>query len=521
MTTRDAAWEHYPVTMNILPEAHRCLSADQSLADGLQSRPDLLQKHPFLVELAQVEERYQRLAARPPELPTRPEKRLVNPTLEILEVRWSNLASLFSGSPVPPVEREEHLLLYLHPGDRKVILRPAADHDLLILKIVAEELDTRKVAEDTGLTIGQVDDLLYRGAETGLLLAPPSRLVRPADFPRGELSQPHYFVAQTFTLQWHITQACDLHCKHCYDRSDRQPMSLQTGIQVLDDLYDFCQSHNVFTQVTFTGGNPLLYPHFIDLYREAASRGFLTAVLGNPMPRKRIEEMLAIQMVEFYQVSLEGLADHNDYIRGPGHFDRVLEFLDLLRELGVYSMVMLTLTRDNMDQVLELAAVLEGRADLFTFNRLAMVGEGAALASVPVERFPGFLSRYQEAMNRYGCLGLKDNFFNLLRYREGRPYTGGCAGFGCGAAFNFLSLLPDGEVHACRKLPSYLGNIHEESLDSIYHGPLAEQYRLGSSGCRSCPIRPVCGGCLAVSYGFGRDIFTERDPYCFIDNPTG
>ena len=32
---------------------------------------------------------------------------------------------------------------------------------------------------------------------------------------------------------------------------------------------------------------------------------------------------------------------------------------------------------------------------------------------------------------------------------------GGCTGFGCGAAFNFMAVLPDGEVHACRKVPIF------------------------------------------------------------------
>jgi MoaA/NifB/PqqE/SkfB family radical SAM enzyme len=81
---------------------------------------------------------------------------------------------------------------------------------------------------------------------------------------------------------------------------------------VLDDFYDFCQEHHVFGQVSFSGGNPMLYPHFDRIYREAADRGFMIAVLGNPMPRGRIEKMLSVQKAEFYQVSLEGLKDHND-----------------------------------------------------------------------------------------------------------------------------------------------------------------------------------------------------------------
>jgi len=44
---------------------------------------------------------------------------------------------------------------------------------------------------------------------------------------------------------------------------------------------------------------------------------------------------------------------------------------------------------------------------------------------------------------------------------------------------------------------------------------MAKRYRGGSSACRDCEIRPVCGSCLAVMYGFGQDIFNELDPYCF------
>jgi len=244
----------------------------------------------------------------------------------------------------------------------------------------------------------------------------------------------------------------------------------------------------------------------------------MTAILGNPMPRHRIEEMLAIQKPEFYQVSLEGLQEHNDYIRGEGHFTRILAFLDLLKDLEIYSMVMLTLTRLNMGEVLDLTELLRDRVDLFTFNRLAMVGEGAALSSADVDEFPAFLKQYMEAAKSNPCLSLKDNFFNLLRHEKGQPYGGGCAGYGCGAAFNFVSLLPDGEVHACRKLPSHIGNMFERSLNEIYHDEPARKYRAGSSACSKCAIRPVCGGCLAVSYGFGNDIFNDLDPYCWMNN---
>ena len=291
-------------------------------------------------------------------------------------------------------------------------------------------------------------------------------------------------------------------------------MPLKRSISLLDDLYDFCRDNQVFCQISFSGGNPLLYPHFDKLYTEAVERGFMTAILGNPVPKNRIEKIMEVQRPEFYQISLEGLKQHNDYIRGKGHYKRSIEFLSLLGELGIYRMVMLTLSADNFEEVIQLADTLQGKTELFTFNRLANVGRGADLLPVPIDRFYDFLDQYMEAARTNPVMGLKDNLFNLLRWEKKIPLFGGCTGYGCGAAFNFVSLLPDGQVHACRKFPSPIGNIYNATFKDIYHSEAAQRYRAGASACMDCPIRPVCGGCLAVSFAFGQDIFTNADPYC-------
>jgi selenobiotic family peptide radical SAM maturase len=287
---------------------------------------------------------------------------------------------------------------------------------------------------------------------------------------------------------------------------------------VLDNLHSFCRSRRVSGQVSFSGGNPFLYPHFAEVYRGAVERGLTTAILGNPVPRQRLEEVVSLQKPDYFQVSLEGLPGHNDSVRGKGHFAQILEFLGILREMGIYSMVMLTLTRDNLDQIIPLGEILRDRADLFTFNRLSPVGEGASLQLPERENYAAFLEDYLEAAEKNSVLGFKDNLLNLIYNRKGEDLFGGCCGYGCGAAFNFLALLADGEVHACRKLPSFLGNILNLSLTRIYESEAAGRYRAGPHACRSCEIRPVCGGCLAVVQGSGLDPFVDRDPFCSIDS---
>ncbi|WP_028581525.1 thio(seleno)oxazole modification radical SAM maturase SbtM [Desulfogranum japonicum] len=508
--------EIYPVCYrllgNTIPQGNT-----NDLARYLARHPHLCTAHPYLPDLAQLEAALHEARQKQPRLPDSVTERTVNPSVELLPLNWQFLPDCLGNQQCKPVPEKDRVLIWYHPTEKKWICRSATGHDLLAMKMAWEHLDSREVAVESQLTLGAVDNILFAAQANGLLLAPGSRLTRPTSFSREKFSDNRLFTAQTFTLQWHITQICDLHCRHCYDRSERVPLSLEQGIHILDELYAFCNAHHVYAQVSFTGGNPFLYPHFDILYQEAADRGFLTAILGNPVPQNRLEKILAIQKPEFFQISLEGLEPHNDYIRGQGHFQRSLQFLELLADLDIFSMVMLTLTRANQGQVLALAQFLQDRTNLFTFNRLAQVGEGAALESVPISTYEAFLHSYIEAAAKSPRIRLKDNLFNLACPPVNQPITAGCAGHGCGAAFNFLALLPDGEIHACRKLPSKLGNIYESSLSSIYHSPLAEQYRNGPAECRGCTLYPICRGCLAVAYGFDLDIFQQRDPYCFIN----
>jgi selenobiotic family peptide radical SAM maturase len=479
----------------------------------------------FLPDLARVEESYSSIKGGKGAIPREVDQNTINPTIQIIEVSWKNLALfLIPDQDLPairPVEQVERLLLWYDPFTDRVSARPATDEDILVLKMVVEGISPESIAAQGKLLPGPVNAALFRAAASGLVLTPPSRIRRDPAFVHGGNGIPERFLSSpAFTLQWHVTQACDLHCRHCYDRTSRDQITLDQAVRVLDDLRAFCRNKNVAGAISFTGGNPLLHPAFTEIYRAAAERGFTTAILGNPAPAERIAELIAIQRPVFFQVSLEGLRDHNDSIRGRGHFDRIMAFLEVLRDLNVSSMVMLTLTRENIDQVLPLADLLRGKTDTFHFNRLSMVGEGANLQMPDARHYGSFLRSYLDAARSNPIMGIKDNLINIIRRDQGVPLFGGCTGYGCGAAFNFVSLLADGEVHACRKFPSAIGNIHHQSLTDIYDSGQAQQYRSGTTACRSCTIRPVCGGCLASVHSHKLHIFEDKDPFCFMNEST-
>lgn len=506
---------------NRVTEAGELNSEPEAFSDILAHQANELDLPAYIPELARLEWIVHSVLTQDSDIWPRVDQLIVNPTLQLVQLGWKHLTSLLTGQETnslpAPVPGEEFVLVWQDPKTREVRTEVASDQDLLVLKMVVEGIDPEEVAEEGDLPVGGVDIAIDRAVNRGILLRPESRIRRnPETFPVGKNVGERFLASPIFSIQWHITQACDLRCKHCYDRSSRSPLKLDQALRILDDLRAFCRSRYVKGHVSFTGGNPLLYPHFSELYRAASERAFTVAILGNPAPRQRIEELINIVPPDFFQTSLEGLPEHNDSIRGAGHFQRVIEFLKVLRDLGVYSMIMLTLTEDNVDQILPLTEMLREHTNAFFFNRLSMVGEGANLQLPSPEKFAAFLEQYFEAAKSNPILGLKDNLFNIVHHNRGIELFEGCTGYGCGAAFNFVAILSDGEVHACRKFPSPIGNIFEQNIADIYDSEIAQQYRAGCNACRSCAIRPVCGGCLAIAYSHGLNVFKERDPYCFM-----
>lgn len=485
--------------------------------------PDLLEKvagltHPeWLPDLARLELACHRAMNIP--LPSDEELQnlMINPSLQLTPVPWKHLLSLLTFARKKDMERiepgEEMILIWCDPSHKNLRFETALPDHLLALKMVSEEISPETAARQSGRSIALFDAVLWDAVRKGILLAPPSRLRRTERI-AADAADKRYLSAEVFTLQWHLTQSCDLACKHCYDRSLRAEFPFDRVRPLMQELRDFCWSRFVQPQVSFSGGNPLLHPHFFEIYQAAADHGLMIAILGNAIDREQIARIISIQRPVYYQVSLEGLEEHNDLIRGKGSFRRTVDFLKLLTEMGVPNMVMLTLTRANLQQVIPLAEQLEGITGGLTFNRLALFGEGAALALPTPDEYRHFLRQYLTAMPTHPVLAQKDSLLNVIHAEDDQELFGGCAGHGCGAAFNFVAILSDGEVHACRKFPSPIGNILNQSLEEVYCSETASRYRDGSTACNGCTLRAVCGGCLAVTASFGFDPLTAKDPYC-------
>jgi len=443
----------------------------------------------------------------------------VNPSLQLISVPWKHLLTLLTFAKKNDMERiepgNEQILIWSDPANKNLRFETAMPDHLLALKMVAEQIRPEEAAKQTGKSLAELDGLLWDAVRKGVLLAPGSRLRRSATFASAASEQ--LPAAEVFTVQCYLTPTDNPYGVTSDLPSPTPPEEFPSlrAISLIQELRQFCWNRFVRPQLAFCGHNLLSHPDFFELYQLAADHGLMTAIQSNTADRDTIKRLMGIQRPDYYQVNLEGEEAYNDQIRGAGDFSRTVAFLELLSELGVPNMVQLTLTKGNLHQVIPLAKRVEGITGGLTFNRLALSEAGSRFTLPTPTAYQEFLKQYLAAVPTHPALLVHDNLLNILCEEQGKPLSGGCTGHGCGAAFNIIAILPDGAVHACRKLSSPIGNILTQSLEEIYTSQAAARYREGSTACNGCSLKPVCGGCLAVTASFGHDPLTSKDPYCF------
>ena len=88
---------------------------------------------------------------------------------------------------------------------------------------------------------------------------------------------------------------------------------------------------------------------------------------------------------------------------------------------------------------------------------------------------------------------------------------------GCNCARNHITIPPDGEVLACHRMESPVGNLGARSLHEIWTGEEMEAYRQYDrfAKCAGCELKGVCRGCPAVASGYSGGDFYAPDPQCW------
>lgn len=275
-------------------------------------------------------------------------------------------------------------------------------------------------------------------------------------------------------------------------------------------------------RVQLAGGEPLLAPRLFEILSLIRGEGLPVRILTNGTLVGAAEaRALAAAGVAIVQVSLDGLEETHDRLRGPGAFGRALAGLRHLRAAGVSTTVAMCLSSANLADLDGVMALAAREADRFGFSRFVPCGRGGDRAAtvLPAARLAEAFGAVQAAAGRFPGLGLprRDPLWNVfVGQRCPSPYAAGCS-----AGQSGICVEADGTVYPCRRLPLPLGNAYETSLADLWDHPLMVRLRDRDrlrGRCGRCLIRWRCGGCRGVALAVTGDPF-GADPQCF-DRPT-
>ena len=340
-------------------------------------------------------------------------------------------------------------------------------------------------------------------------------------------------------ILWHVTTDCTNHCRHCFVHDERSFLKesrknppLERMLRILDQLTRFESEYGPsISRIVLTGGDPILYPHWASLVKEIRVRGKEPHMIGNPETLNSSNiKRLRDAGITYFLMSLDGMPENHDRVRGPGSFSRTMDAIGRLSAQNISVGILFALFPFNMQDAVPLMGTVarNTEADSFSIYAGCAVGNGANLETcMEPTALRQTLTEYRLEKKRLAAEKNTTTIverMNLLRvaafsqedyFPVWNPH--GATVSGCSAGWNQLIILTDGSVLSCPKIPVILGRLPERPLEEIIlDHPLMRRLRRKSSyaECGSCDFYQVCRGCPAHVFGLTGDPFAAN-PSCF------
>ena len=341
----------------------------------------------------------------------------------------------------------------------------------------------------------------------------------------------------SFYMQWHITKKCNCHCLHCYQNKEyfSEDMDLKQLVRIFLQYKDFIkyffenhiQGIKVKPLISITGGEPFLYKDFMKFLQILSTNRdyFFFCILTNGT---LLTKDTALKLKDFgiaqVQISIEGPEKVHDTIRGKGNFKKALKGIEYLLNADIRTHISFTAHKMNWAYFPDVAEIGKklGVQFVWTDRVIPINKEDENIISLsPAEtkeyvKMINSLRKNCMENNEYTSIGNLRALQKMGTKVEDYPYF-------CHAGLDMFTLMENGDVLACRRMPIVVGNILNTTFKDIYNNnPVMKDLRKKiykpAKGCEDCKLAGKCsGGLKCLSYAVYGD-YNIADPGCWIAN---
>jgi radical SAM protein with 4Fe4S-binding SPASM domain len=331
---------------------------------------------------------------------------------------------------------------------------------------------------------------------------------------------------EPFYIQWHLTNFCNLHCRHCYqdDFSKESDLDWSSLKKISDNLLHSMREWKREACIHLTGGEPLLKPELFPLLNDLDQQSMVEELgvitNGLPIDQEMVRRFSGVSKLKKIKISLDGGdAETNDSIRQKGTFKKVMQHLSLFKmEKRFEIILMFTAMKKNFKSLPSLFHLCQDIGiDGLIIERFIPLGRGKGITNEVLG---------QEEWKK--MIGMLLDFFsiegedhNFLPYQAFQVSFSGrepeLLGASCVIGRDGICVMPNGDVLPCRRFPISIGNLLTDSFSPIWEkSELLEKLREKENlrgKCRSCKIKE-CRGCRSLAFALTGDYLGE-DPHCW------
>lgn len=323
------------------------------------------------------------------------------------------------------------------------------------------------------------------------------------------------------TVQFDITNACNLSCLHCYhkDHLNKGALKFEDWIQVLNQYESLINKLYLNPSIIICGGEPLtspmLFPLIDEIKKRWADPKLFILTNGTRVTKEFVNKIKDLNIS--IQVSLDGPnATAHDKIRGVGNFQKAINSIQLLREAKVSTVLLSILSLNTSTQVEDYFKLAKGlNVNAMNFTRLIPSGFGANYVSSGKDTtLLGLdLKKALESIIFYS------NSYGVPTNTDQPLYSLVDPKLGASGKFGFQGLVIDykGNLKVSSRVNFVLGHVLKEGLENLFfQHPILKQLRdKNSSECGSCEHYLRCGGNRNLSF-IKDQSFLTKDPGCWI-----
>ncbi len=148
-----------------------------------------------------------------------------------------------------------------------------------------------------------------------------------------------------------INTTCNLRCRHCLQYEYGKLMPFKKAKKILEILH----KAKVF-EINLVGGEPFLHPQFFKILSLCEKHNFAINIVTNGtfLDDGNIRRLSKFKNIAVL-ISLEGVGEVNDRIRGKGVFQKVNRSIRKLKGKGVHIEISTTLNRENIKDYKKMA----------------------------------------------------------------------------------------------------------------------------------------------------------------------